>query len=302
LASKKMTIMVVPDGTKKIKQFRVSWFLLIVASVLMLSSAAFFTWIMRDYRAMRDRIPRLTQLEKENSEQKRHFLHLAQRIEQITQKMAELKQFDRKLKVMVNLEESEDEVNYQGMGGSEPLLFDAGSTMAKAHRDQVRVMHRSLDSLDQEIAMGQRDKVGLLKFLEDQKTLLACTPSIWPTRGWLSSGFGYRTSPFTGEKEFHKGIDISTRIKSPIVAPANGIVSEVGRDHGYGKMIFINHGYGLVTRYAHLEKHLVKKGQHVKRGETIGLVGNTGRSTGPHLHYEVILNGVPVNPLRYILN
>jgi murein DD-endopeptidase MepM/ murein hydrolase activator NlpD len=203
---------------------------------------------------------------------------------------------------MVNLETNEDEGPYEGIGGSESVVFDAGSSSDKSHKDQVRAMHRSLDHLDQEIALGQQDKTDLLKFLEDQKMLLASTPSIWPTKGWLSSGFGYRRSPFTGEKEFHKGIDISTRIKSTIVAPANGIVKYVGRDHGYGNMVAINHGYGLVTRYAHLHKALVKKHQHVKRGEPIALVGNTGRSTGPHLHYEVILNKVPVNPLRYILN
>ena len=113
---------------------------------------------------------------------------------------------------------------------------------------------------------------------------------------------GPDTFPFTGRKEFHKGIDISTRIKSPIYAPADGIVSFMGRDRGYGKMVWLRHGNGILTKYGHLNTALVKKGQHVKRGETIALVGNTGRSTGPHLHYEVHLNGVAVNPIRYILN
>jgi murein DD-endopeptidase MepM/ murein hydrolase activator NlpD len=163
-------------------------------------------------------------------------------------------------------------------------------------------MHRALDNLEDESALSEQDKSELHKLLEEQKTLLASTPSIWPTKGWLSSSFGMRVSPFTGRKEFHKGIDISTRIKSPIYAPADGIVSYVGRDRGYGKMVWLRHGNGILTKYAHLNTALVKKGQHVKRGETIALVGNTGRSTGPHLHYEVHLNGVAVNPIRYILN
>jgi murein DD-endopeptidase MepM/ murein hydrolase activator NlpD len=156
--------------------------------------------------------------------------------------------------------------------------------------------------MEHEIALGEEDKKELHKFLESQKILLASTPSIWPTKGWMSSRFGYRTSPFTGQKEFHKGIDISTRMNAPVIAPANGIVSHVGWNHGYGRVLTIEHGYGVKTKYAHLQKILVKKGKHVKRGETVALVGSTGRSTGPHLHYEVHLNRVAVNPLRYILN
>ena len=132
--------------------------------------------------------------------------------------------------------------------------------------------------------------------------MLAHTPSVWPTKGWVSSRFGYRISPFTSEREFHKGLDISTRKKSPVIAPSDGIVSSVRWDHGYGKLLSISHGYGVKTRYAHLDEVLVKQGQYVKRGQKIALVGDTGRTTGPHLHYEVHLNEVPVNPLRYILN
>ncbi len=250
---------------------------------------------------MKTNMPELTQLKTERDQQKKQFIHLAQRIDKITQKMCELKEFDRKLKVMVNLETSEDNGQF-GVGGSDPILLDSKHTMGKTHREVVRLMHHSLDNLENEIALGEQDKAELHKFLESQKVLLASTPSIWPTKGWMSSRFGYRISPFTGQKEFHKGIDISARINASIVAPAGGIVSFVGRDHGYGKVLTINHGYGLMTKYAHLNKSLVKKGQYIKRGETIALVGNTGRSTGPHLHYEVHLNRVAVNPLRYILN
>ncbi len=125
---------------------------------------------------------------------------------------------------------------------------------------------------------------------------------MWPTRGWTSSRFGYRASPFTGKREFHKGIDISARMGSPVVATADGMVAFSGLDRGYGRTIVLKHGYGLKTRYAHLKRILVKKGQFVKRGEIIGLVGNSGRSTGSHLHYEVHLNGVPVNPMKYIID
>ncbi|MDY7038885.1 MAG: M23 family metallopeptidase, partial [Thermodesulfobacteriota bacterium] len=172
----------------------------------------------------------------------------------------------------------------------------------KAHRKLVRLMHQSMDNISTEASIHMREKAELCKFLESQKSILACTPSIWPVRGWVSSGFGYRISPFTNEKEFHRGIDISARMKKTIVAPADGIISSIRFNHGYGKILTINHGHGILTKYAHLSKILVKKGQNINRGQKIALVGKTGRTTGPHLHYEVHLNGVPMNPRRYILN
>jgi murein DD-endopeptidase MepM/ murein hydrolase activator NlpD len=261
-----------------------------------------FFWVLQDYHAMKTEMPQLAQLEKEKAQQKTQFLHLAQRIDQITQKMGELKEFDRKLKVMVNLETSEDEAQFEGVGGSDQTLLDPKYTMAKTHRELVDSMHRSLDNLEDEVALGEKDKIELHKFLENQQMLLASTPSIWPTKGWMSSRFGYRISPFTGKREFHKGIDICTRMSAPIVVPADGIVSNISWDRGYGRLLSVKHGYGLMTRYAHIKEALVKKGQYVKRGEAVALVGNSGRSTGPHLHYEVHLNGLAVNPLRYIPN
>jgi len=141
----------------------------------------------------------------------------------------------------------------------------------------------------------------LAKFLKERRSVLAATPSIWPVRGWVTSSFGMRISPFTGRSQFHHGLDISTRTGSNIRAPADGVVTFVGRSGGYGKILVINHGNGLVTRYGHLRSFAVKIGQKVKRDQVIAYVGNSGRSTGPHLHYEVMLAGVPTNPMYYIL-
>jgi len=227
---------------------------------------------------------------------------LTQKIDRISGKLIELKEFDHKLKVMVNLETSDDNRQFLGVGGSDPSLLNPDYTVEKAHQKLVRLMHHSLDNLDTEISIQISEKTELHKFLENQKSLLASTPSIWPTRGWTSSRFGNRVSPFTNEKEFHRGIDISTRMNTPINAPADGVISLTGRDYAIGKMLYIDHGHGVKTKYGHLSKILVKKGQYVKRGQEIALVGDSGRTTGPHLHYEVHLNGLPVNPLRYILN
>jgi murein DD-endopeptidase MepM/ murein hydrolase activator NlpD len=203
---------------------------------------------------------------------------------------------------MVNIETKEDDVQYLGMGGVSPSAVGPDYSMEQAHREVVRLMHQSLNNLDTEISLQANAKAELYKFLKDKMSVLARTPSIWPAKGWVSSRFGYRISPFTKEREFHSGLDIVTRNKAPIVAPADGIIAKVSREYGYGNIVTINHGNGLKTRYAHLTKSLVKRGQHVKRGDKIALVGSSGRSTGPHLHYEVYMNGVPVNPSRYILN
>jgi murein DD-endopeptidase MepM/ murein hydrolase activator NlpD len=118
----------------------------------------------------------------------------------------------------------------------------------------------------------------------------------------MTSRFGRRVSPFTGRKELHKGVDIANRKGTAVLATANGVVSYAGKKGTMGNILVIDHGHGIVTRYAHLSKALKKRGEKVKRGDIVAQMGNSGRSTGPHLHYEVHLNGVPVNPAKYILN
>ena len=302
MAAKKLTIVFLPDASNKVRQLKIPKFLLFFLFLVFLSAALTLAWGVWDYRGIKAKISRLAQLEEENSQQRIQLVALTQRFDQISGKLIELRKFDQKLKTMVNLETTEDNTQFLGIGGSDPSLLDSDYTLEEAHQKLVRLMHQSLDNLNTEISIQKNEKAELCKYLENQKTMLASTPSIRPTRGWLSSGFGNRISPFTNEKEFHKGIDISTRMNTPIVAPADGVVSSSGRDHAMGKMLTINHSYGLKTRYGHLSKILVKKGQYVKRGQEIALVGDSGRTTGPHLHYEVYLNGLPVNPLRYILN
>ena len=128
------------------------------------------------------------------------------------------------------------------------------------------------------------------------------TPSILPCNGRFTSGFGMRRDPFTGRMHFHRGLDLAAPIGTPVYAPADGIVKRIKREpRGYGLLLEIDHGMGITTRYGHLSKILVKPGQKVKRGQIIAKVGNTGRSTGPHLHYEVRILNKPVNPINYII-
>jgi murein DD-endopeptidase MepM/ murein hydrolase activator NlpD len=163
-------------------------------------------------------------------------------------------------------------------------------------------MHEQVDQLHTASINQSQGFETLFKYLNDQQNLLASTPAVRPCQGWTTSRFGYRKSPFTGRREFHKGLDIANRIDSPIIATADGVIAYSGAKGLFGKMVAIDHGHGMVTRFGHINKILVKRGQAVKRGDIIALMGNTGRSTGPHVHYEIHLNGIPVNPEKYILN
>lgn len=133
-----------------------------------------------------------------------------------------------------------------------------------------------------------------------RETLAAATPTIWPADGWVSSGYGYRNDPFTGDREFHSAIDISTRSGQPVRATANGLISIAGRNGHYGNMVEITHGFDLTTRYGHLSAFAVGVGDTVQRGDIIGYAGATGRATGYHVHYEVAVNGRTINPLRLL--
>ena len=136
--------------------------------------------------------------------------------------------------------------------------------------------------------------------VERRQALASATPSIWPLTGWISSGFGSRRDPFTGDPDFHPGLDISGNTGQEILAPADGIVLGASYNGNYGNLVTIRHGFGITTRYAHLSRFAVNPGQQVRRGDVIGYVGTTGRSTSSHLHYEVLVNGQLTNPLKLL--
>lgn len=176
-----------------------------------------------------------------------------------------------------------------------------GELAVEGQRDYASLAIR-LDQAEMETNLREQSVLELWETLSERQNLIAATPNIKPVRGWFTSKFGYRVSPFTKRPVMHNGIDIAAAPGSPIFAPADGVVSFAGFDPGYGNLVSIDHGYGVVTRYGHTSEIYVKVGQKVKRRELIAAVGNTGRSTGPHLHYEVRVNNVPVDPQNYVLD
>ena len=154
-----------------------------------------------------------------------------------------------------------------------------------------------------DLLSGLEDRLQTVRTDVDKRNqLAAATPSIWPAHGWLSSSMGNRADPFTGEKDFHPGLDISADKGDPVYATADGKVVNASAAGNYGNLVVLDHGYGLETRYGHLSAFKVKLDQPVKRGDLLGLVGSTGRATSSHLHYEVRANGRILNPLQLLLN
>ena len=164
---------------------------------------------------------------------------------------------------------------------------------ANPYRDDIDKMSFRSNNLNKDLSVLEQRFVA-------QSRILSSTPSIAPVRGILTDGFGGRSDPFTGEAGQHNAVDISSAVGQPVRSPADGIVVKAEWANGYGNVIFISHGYGYSTRYGHLKSFAVRPGVRVKRGDVIGYVGSTGRSTGPHLHYEVWVNGRAQNPGRYV--
>lgn len=183
----------------------------------------------------------------------------------------------------------------EGIGGIELHLDQADTDELVAFtKKQLNLIDIQVDMLLTDISTAKED-------LEEHLRMLRITPSIWPTDSRkVSSAYGYRKDPFTRKASYHEGIDISANSGEPVYATADGVVTFAGYDGGHGRSVKIKHASGLTTRYSHLKKYTVKEGQKVEKGEQIGEVGSTGRSTGPHLHYEIIKNGVSIDPAPYM--
>lgn len=252
-------------------------------------------WLASEWLKSRHLQASLANAERAMAEQRHQTINLAERITALGQDLERVRRFDSKLRLMMNMEKDPDEVG-DGPG-------DFSRAYIPLHRQElaVRKMQSFLDKLSESTRLEEVRQQDLLRALRGKRDVLASTPSIWPVTGFVSSSFGGRQSPFGRGGQFHKGLDISNRIGTPIIAPADGTVIMAAPDGAYGNSVEINHGGGIVTKYAHMQRSIVKPGQWVRRGEVLGYIGVTGRTTGPHLHYEVRLNGTPVNPMRYIL-
>ena len=243
----------------------------------------------------------IKQLQEENQAQKFHIQQFSDKVGRLTNQVEKLQNYFARLKILTQLDLREHSDSAQAAGGSRPREFEMDMYLEKNLKRQIRRIHWELEELQMEAQIQEENAHRIENFFDSQQSLLAATPTIWPVTGWVTSRFGHRISPFTGRLQMHEGLDIGSRMGTPVRASADGIVVFASWKNEYGKMVVLDHGYGFRTRYGHLASILVRNGDRIKRGDHIGAVGNTGRSTGPHLHYEVRLKSLPVNPKRYIL-
>jgi murein DD-endopeptidase MepM/ murein hydrolase activator NlpD len=299
MAKRFYTVLILPDATSPARKFHINKAIITVVSSVTAVCVLAFVFFLYQYVNLNVHMLELRQLRQEAGD--RNFL--AAKVGQLEGELTRLRDLDRKLRVVAGLEAGDDQAARTAQGGSETLsqaaLLDA---VRKGTGRLVDSVGRDLEALGNEITSRERSFRELKDLLEAKRSVLASTPTTWPVRGLVTAGYGYRVSPFTGQREMHEGLDIAAPFGTPIAATADGVVSFVGPLSAFGNVVFINHGHGFTTFYAHLSSARVKEGQPVKRGQIIAAVGTSGRTTGPHVHYEVQVNGATVNPVKYIID
>lgn len=296
----KMTIWILSKGEGGTKRFHLPRSLVLAAPYVLGAFAMALSYGIYDYLHIQTEAEELARLRLKTQEQKAQMQALLAKVDHLSVKMEELAQFDKKIRIVANLQKGSEREQLLGVGGPvdrdrqfrERMLADDRSLLEHASED--------VDRLAAEASVRHDSFRELLDYLKEQRSILASTPSLWPVKGWVTSEFGHRPSPFGGGREFHRGIDVATRHRARILAPADGMIAEVSYGADIGNSIRIDHGRGVVTQYGHLAQSAVKEGTMVRRGALIGYAGNTGRSTGTHLHYAVYHNGVAVNPRRFL--
>lgn len=298
------TLLIIPHKKRdSVKKFLATPHHFRLATAVSVVLFCFFGYCAVDYLTIKLEQMELSNLRQLTSTQQEQIDTLEGKISFFERKLADLKQVDEKIRSLASdltgksrkaAKKEATAVREQalGVGGPQPAA-DVGA-------DKLTNLNRHMDRLLEDASARERSLAELQEFLRAQRSIAAVTPSVWPVSGWVTSEFGPRTNPFGSRREFHSGIDIATKLGAPIQAPADGIVTNVEKRPDLGLLIRIEHGRGISTLYAHLFRSAVSKGQMVKRGEVIGYVGNSGRSTGAHLHYSVNLNGVYVNPRKYL--
>jgi len=300
MSKRRWTIVVVPQGSSATKIIEISQTALKLVGSL--GFAATMLVLVLGYATVRRslNLARADRLERENTLLAADLDQLHGRLSVLNETVSGLEQQDTKLRLLANLEPIDPQVHAAGIGGpraAEAVTVEPSELQGRA--GLVRVNLNALIRRANLLASSFKEAGDSLALHADR---LAATPSIMPTTGWLTSAFSQmRLHPILHSARPHEGIDVTALMGAPIEAPANGTVIQTGWEAGYGNMVVIDHGYGIITKFAHASRILVRVGERVKRGELIAQVGNTGLSTGPHLHYEVRVNGRPVDPRRYIL-
>jgi murein DD-endopeptidase MepM/ murein hydrolase activator NlpD len=317
------TVMIFRDHSSPVRRYKVAHQLLKRAALGAAGAALVMAVVLVDYVRVRSDVGELEALRTETGRQREQIRDFTHKMEQLDDQFARLAEFERKVRVIANLPGAvaETEVGSvpSGVGGGEDdesslvreELVPAAAQGSRAARPRPAPLpgadwHSALDADATRLLHGaefrERSFEELVEQLRGKSERLASTPSVWPARGWLTSGFGRRISPFTGKPHMHLGIDIAAERGTAVLAPARGRVAFVGVRGALGKTLEIDHGFGMTTIYGHCEAIHVRPGQRVERGQWVAAIGSSGRSTGPHLHYAIKAAGRAVDPRHYILD
>jgi len=294
------TVIVVSDHSQAIRKFRVPrrWLKNLAYGGGAIALIALLT--LGHYLALLGSASENAVLKEENAQLRSQILLVQEKVAHISATLDRVERFDAKLRTAVTqLQDPERNLAIGPVGGAEVEAQIPGP--APAAEASLTALPGKLSSLETEASRQEQSLRELQEYFDDQRSLLASTPSIWPARGWVTSDFGTRLDPWTAERRMHQGLDIATPHGQPVYTPSDGTVVFAGTEGSYGKVLVLDHGYGVKTRYAHLSEIFVRTGGRVRRGDKVAAVGNTGRSTGTHLHYEVRVNGIPENPRKFIL-
>ena len=302
MSKKAWTILVVPHGNINTRKLLISRWLIGFFAFCCVSFLVGFGYLTVSSLTKTYNELKLINLEHENRLLTEKLNTVESQIGQLNGKIEGLLAENQVFRRIAGLEMLDEEVTEVGIGGTFPghydELFEMDSELAKniySQEDQVEALLRKADLIGQSLREA-------MESMDASAVKWAHYSSIKPTTGYISSFFCRRRHPIYHTVQYHNASDISAKTGEPIVAPADGKIIKSSHQVGYGLTIVIDHGYGIVTKYAHCSKSQVKRGQKIKRGEIIGHVGQSGITTGPNLHYEVVVNGIPKNPLNYILD
>ena len=294
-----MDIIVVSGKANKTINFQIKSVLLAVAFIFVITILIVFTYNVVKFATTEVDQNRIMQLKEENKIIHDELTRIEKEMYSLNSFLDSLELYDEKLRIYASLEPIGEDVRKMGVGG---YTKDYGTDKLSSRVSENLVdMSQTLDNLLARAQLQKESFDAILTHLEEKTYLQNHTPSIIPVQGWLIRGYGYHTDPFTQKVKMHEGLDIAAPIGTPIVAPSDGLVKFTGKRAGFGLVLEIDHGYGFTTIYAHCQRIKVNQGDKVKRGDIIAYVGNTGKSTGPHLHYEVHVSQTPVNPVDYII-
>lgn len=326
--NKNYIVLIISQEAARMKKLILSPLFLKVAAAVLSIVIVISIYFIHNYFSVRKKLAELQNLRAEANLQREEIQNFMLKINILEAQLAKLKEMEKQVEKdlqelkelktknaskrptknvkkknqLIGQEEKKEKIIVQDWPETRYLRTEKKASLIEMERNNlVRQLHQDLYALQKEFYVQESNLRSLQKFLQNQKSILLATPTLWPVVGAITSSFGEtRLSLASGGDRPHRGVDISAPLGTPVISPAEGTVSAMGWASELGRYIYLDHGHGFSTLYGHLKDIKVKVGQKVKKGEIIGTVGMSGNSTGPHLHYEVHVRGIPVNPLPYL--